>query len=527
MALVNNIPHTTYTVNEDPFDGVTLTVTCDDGYTFDGTPTIDYQDNVFGDTHENVKLKVSSDGTVATITDEEIDSDTIVINGNVTGGSSEPVPQITNNVPQSTESYEIADGVCTVKVTSDRQDKALRNIKCSYTSVDGGAKEIVCPVTYTVNDGYKVNSFATCDLSDLDYSKDITLTGENIYCYAVNQTLSGCSSDFDGVIAFVGDTITVTLTADTGNEFTDPLKVYFENDNAFGSSNQTYLTISDDKKTATGSYKVEDGDEEIKIIGEAQQAESPVKKYGFINAYVVSEQNLEDFATKRFVAYTGQSGTDADPINYDLGDYVNRVKRYFFEVEKGSSSKLNCGNFVVDTDVFNLAADVKRISFGTVDVPNFTESAADYIADVLLFVPFVGVVSVDSEIIGQTVELTLSVNLLSGGGVYTLTCDGRIVWTQEVKPCTDVIYRTSAQDVKTIGGTNFDSSYLMGLKPYLILNRKQLQNNGAQVATERFITIGDLTGYNKVTDVQLTSTVNMLQEDVDEITQILRTGFAL
>lgn len=603
MAVVNNIPHTTYTVDEDPFDGVTLTVTCDDGYTFDGTPVIDYNDSTFGDSYTNVALTVNSDNNVATITSDEIDSDTIIIKGNTKGGSVPVTPTIVNNVPNTSYEVEnntvtltcedgyIFDGTPTVtiagsafaedmKVSSDNKiasytssdlvgedftidgstkeektviepvvtnnvsdsqeshtvdgaditinltsSKVMVSVNCAYINTDGIMTNVNVPVSVNV-DVSSVNSTGSITLSDADLSEEITLTGEVKTAIPVTWTLSGCTSDDKPNYAFLGEDFNVKVTADEGNEFSDPQKVYIEPQGVFG-SDKVLLSISEDKKTATGVISPTTSDESLYVICEAQQAVSPVTKYGFINAYVVTEQNLEDFATKRFVAYTGDSSTDSDPINYDLGDYVNRVKRFFFEVEKGSTSKLKCGNFVIDTDVFNLATDVKQISFGTVDVPNFTESAADYSADVILFVPFVGMVSVGNEIIGQTVELTLSVNLLSGDGVYTLTCADRIVWTQNVKPCTDVIYRTSAQDVKTIGGTNFESSYLMGLKPYLVIDHKQLQNEGAQVATERFITIGDLTGYNKVTDVLFTDTRNMLQEDVDEITQILRTGFTL
>ena len=523
MAVKNNIPHTTYTVDEDPVDGVTLTVTCDNGYTFDGVPTIDYDDNVFGDHQTNVKLKVNDSNTIATITDDTIDGETIVINGNTTGGSVEPVaPTVVNNITDTQETHTVDGSNITLRLTST---KVMQNVNCAYTDTTGINANVSIEINVTVGVS-SVSSVGEITLSDVDFTKEITLTGDAKAALPVEWSLSGCSSESKPNYAFLGEPFAVTLTADTGNEFSDNSKNYIEPQGAFV-GDKVLLTISKDKQQAKGSYTPTTDEESLYVIGEAQQVESPVKKYGFINAYVVTEQNLEFFATKRFVAYTGSSSTDTDPINYDLGDYVNRVKRFFFEVEKGSTSKLNCGNFVVDTDVFNLATDVKRISFGTVDVPNFTESSADYSTEVILFVPFVGVVSVGSEVIGQTVELTLSVNLLSGDGVYTLTCGNRIVWTQQVKPCTDVIYRTSAQDVKTIGGANFDASYLMGIKPYLVLDRKEIKNNGTQATTDRLITIGDLTGYNKVTDIQFNDTTGMLQEDIDEITQTLRLGFTL
>lgn len=602
MAVVNNIPHTTYKVDEDTFDGVTLTVTCDDGYTFDGTPTIDYNDSTFGDEVTGKSLTVNSDNNIATITSDEIDASTIVINGSTKGGSTptEPVrvnnvpntafsvdgskvtltcddgfvfdgtptitiagsafaedftvnsdgniatytgsfvdgadftidgntkkqgtaePTITNNVSDTQESHTVDGSNVTINLVSN---KVMVNVNCEYTDTSGMLANVTVPVK--VNVGVSVvSSTGEITLTDADFNKPITLTGEVKKAIPVVWTLSGCTSDEKPSYAYVGEVFAVVLKADTGNEFSKPDKVYIEPQGVFGQDKVT-LTISEDKQTAQGEITPDTNDDELYVIGEATQVVSPVRKYGFINAYVVSDDNLEDFATKRFVAYTGSSSTDADPINYDLGDYVNRVKRFFFEVEKGTTTKLKCGNFVVDTDCYNLANDTKVISFGTVDVPNLTESSADYDADVSLFVPFVGVVSVGSEIVGKTIELKLSVNLLSGGGVYVLTCEDNVIWTQEAAPCTDVIYRTSAQDVKTIGGTNFDSSYLMGLQPYVMVTKKTIVSDGTQVSTDRAVKIADLTGYNKVTDVTFEDTTGMLQQDYNEIINTLRTGFTL
>ena len=206
---------------------------------------------------------------------------------------------------------------------------------------------------------------------------------------------------------------------------------------------------------------------------------------------------------------------------------MNRVKRYFFKVDEGSTSKLKCGNFIVDTDVKNLASDRKIINFGDIYIPNYTQSIADYSSDVLMFVPFLGIENISSEIIGKTVNLTLKVNILSGDGVYVLTCGDNMVWSKEVAPCTDVIYRTTNQDPEFIGGNNFDATFLMGLRPYVLVDRREIMNNGSQSSSSRVTRIGDLTGNVKLTDVVFSDTENMLQNDIDEIVAILRQGISL
>ena len=328
----------------------------------------------------------------------------------------------------------------------------------------------------------------------------------------------------------MGEPLSLTLTADEGNEFADPSKVYYQFEGAFSGGEHHPFTIAEDKLTATATIVTNTDriyNTHLIVIAEAQQKVQPTAKYGFINAYVVTEDNLNVFATSRFIQYTGGGSTQGDPVNYDLGDYVNRVKRYFFKVDEGTTSKLKCGNFIVDTDVKNLASDTKTLDFGQVAIPNYTQSAADYSTDVIMFVPFIGLVNVGSEIIGKTVNLTLRVNVLSGGGVYVLTCGDNMVWSKEVDPCTDVIYRTTAQDPKVIGGVNFDATYLMGLRPYLLVDRREIMNNGSQSPSSRVTRIGDLTGNVKLTDVVFADTENMLQNDIDEIMTLLRQGISL
>lgn len=520
--VTNNIPHSQAEVTTKN-TYVTGTVTCDDGYIFDGVPTVSYTDLTGDNQTENLTLNAAKNvGTFTSIYWNNKKRSTF--NGNTKQGKAEPTePTIVNNVTHSNVTYKGNSESITLTVTSTEEREALNGLTCVFTDKDGEVKTEVINVTYTVTDS-KVNSVGSVTIRDVDYTKDVTINGNNTQYHIVMYTLSGCVSSFNDKFVFDGATINVTLTATEGNEFGTGSKAYIEPQGSFAQS-AVQLTVSNDKETATGNITVKFDDDELVIYGETTQKTTPViGKYGFVNAFVVTNENLEDFAKARFITYSGSDPTDSTD-SLDLANYINRVKRYFFEVDKGSLSKLKLGDYIVNTDVFNLKSDVKVVNFGTIDVPNFTESTADYSTDVILFVPFVGLVSVDSEVIGQTVNLVLSVNLLSGTGVYTLTCADRIVWTQEVTPCTDVIYRTPLQE--TFYGGDFNSNYLMGLKPYLVIDHKQLQNEGAQVATERFITIGDLTGYNKVTDVLFTDTRNMLQEDVNEITQILRTGFTL
>lgn len=519
-VVTNNVAHTTVGVSGD-----TVTLTCETGYIFDGTPVVTKTNDPMAD---EMPMTVSGDLKTATLTSQGIGSTDITITGN-TKVEPEPIPDpvVTNNITGASETHtKDGDTALTINLTST---KMMRNVTVAYTNTSG--ESVSLPVTVVPDIKLeRVESSATVALTDVDFHVAVVLSGEAKDAIGTTFTLSGCKASTEPTYIFLGEPLSLTLTADNGNEFADPSKVYYEFEGAFSSGEHHPFTIAQDKLTATATIVTNTDisqNTRLNVIAEAQQKVQPTTKYGFINAYVVTEDNLNVFATSRFIQYTGGGSTQGDPVNYDLGDYVNRVKRYFFKVDEGTTSKLKCGNFIVDTDVKNLASDRKTLDFGQVAIPNYTQSAADYSTDVIMFVPFIGLVNVGSEIVGKTVNLTLSVNVLSGGGVYMLTCEGNLVWSKEVDPCTDVIYRTTAQDPKVIGGVNFDATYLMGLRPYVLVDRREIMNNGSQSSSSRVARIGDLTGNVKLTDVVFSDTENMLQNDIDEIMTLLRQGISL
>lgn len=527
----NNITGATYTTEEDPFmESTTVTITCNDGLVFDGVPTVTYV-NTSGQ-QTLVPTTVNETNTVATA--EISDLKYIVsLDGKTKPKPVAPTePTVTNNVPDSTESHTVDGHSVTVNLSSNN---VMLNVSCAYVATDGSSKNV--PVTVnvvvdSVKDQNNASSNASVTLPDVDFNSPVVISGESKQAMRIDYSLSGCTPVAQPTYCFVGEPLTITLNADSGNQFDEPDKCKITGYSTIAPF-IVPMTISEDKMSATGTITPTVGSEDrddwyIIVEGVANPQSTPTKKYGFINAYVLNEKNLEDFATARFVPYSGDIGsTKEDPISYDLGDYINRVKRFFFQVDKGSSSKLMCGNFMVDTTVYNLASDSKVLSFGSVEIPNVTQSTADYDTELNLFVPFIGLESLPVDLIGHTVGLELRVNLLGGGGVYVMTCDDRIVWTKEVEPCTDVLFRTQKQQIQVIGGSKFGSTYLMGLTPYIVLQKKTITSTGVETASSRLTKVKDVSGFTKMVNVKFADTTNMLTDDVNTIINILRNGFTL
>lgn len=535
VKVTNNVEHTTYKT-EVQGNNTVITLTCENGFAFDGVPTVTYGADPEDPFSEATTENMTVSGNVATFTLATDSYGGFATLDGKTKASEPPTPTeptVTNNIADATESHTADGSSVTVNLTSK---KVMLNVSCAYVGKDGSNKNLPVTVNVVINDVADTDtatSNASVTLPDVDFNHPIVITGETKQAMRIDYNLSGCTPVTKPTYCFVGEPLTITLNADNGNEFNDAAKCTITGYNSLTGGRVVQMTISEDKLTAKGTITPTVGTSEtddwfIVVDGVANPQTTPTKKYGFINAYVLNEQNLEDFATARFVPYTGDyPSTKEDPISYDLGDYVNRVKRFFFPVEKGSTSKLMCGNFQVDTNVFNLASDTKVILFGSVDIPNVTKSTADYDTDLNMFVPFIGLETLPVDLIGHTVALELRVNLLGGGGVYVLTCEDRIVYTKEVEPCTDVLFRTQKQEVRVLGGSKFDSTYLMGLTPYIVLQKKTITSTGVETASSRLTKVKDVVGFTKLVNVKFADTSNMLMDDVNTIINILRNGFTL
>lgn len=535
VKVTNNVLHTTFKTEVHRKNTV-ITLTCEKGFAFDGVPTVTYGADPEDPFADPITENMTVSGNVATFTLATDSYGGYATLDGKTKASETPAPTeptVTNNITDATESHTVDGSSVTVNLASK---KIMLNVSCAYVAEDGSSKNVPVTVNVVINDvsdNDTATSNASVTLQNADFNHPIVITGETKQAMRIDYNLSGCTPVTKPTYCFVGEPLTITLTADSGNKFNDAAKCTITGYNTLTGGREIQMTISEDKLTATGTITptvgtYETDDWYIVVDGVANTQTTPTKKYGFINAYVLNEQNLEDFATARFVPYTGDyPSTKEDPISYDLGDYVNRVKRFFFPVEKGSTSKLMCGNFQVDTNVFNLASDTKVISFGSVDIPNVTQSTADYDTDLNMFVPFIGIETLPVDLIGHTVALELRVNLLGGGGVYVLTCEDRIVYTKEVEPCTDVLFRTQKQEVRVLGGSKFDSTYLMGLTPYIVLQKKTITSTGVETASSRLTKVKDVVGFTKLVNVKFADTSNMLMDDVNTIINILRNGFTL
>ena len=398
-------------------DNRTLTVTCNDGYQFDGAPTYSFSDD-YGDYYDGT-TELSADNKTANARLERTPSDYYPVNvkGKTKQASATQLP-VTKHL---------------VNCTGD-----VPNFYNEGATID---------ITLTANDGFEFN---VCTLQCTDQFGDLRERGE--------------------------------------------------------------VNISADKKSATIHYVLTSNDKDITVTGDCVAIKPVGGNYGAINVYKVTDDNLNAFSMIRF--------TKAE--NVDLGKYVNRLKRIYTNIENGKSDVIKCANFITDISVFEPKTDKVTLDFGKATIIDHNKDNTDYESIIQLFVPFTGLVSIPNEYVGKEIHLYIDINVITGGGLYRLTCDDIQFQTGECTPSTDILYRTS--DYNQIGGDTWNENLFMGLEPYIILKWYESKNANGRNNDFKQGVISSFTGFNSFTDITPISAQNMLANEQQMIYNALQTG---
>lgn len=516
----NNVANTTYTGVKDSDTGVTVTLTADDGYKID-TASLGYT-NVDGEA-STANMQISSDYGTATCSITDVDLDyTIYINGTASPKAVEPT--FTNNVPDSTLSYTGSDHQYVVTITAQSGYYIDGDIEATYTgySTDN-------PVSVTLATASDLLS-AKGVLPDVDENNVITLSGKTGEKITINTELSNCYVSTALPSWYKqGETITITLQANENCVFAEGStnNLVWQTDEGYPVSND--FTISEDKATAsiTVTMPTDYSIRWIRIVGNATPSKVVGSKYGAINVYKVTLDNLEEFSKVRFFKENRGSDDNPDYELINLGDYVNRIKRIFVDVPTASTDVIKCGNYNTGVSVYAPDADVVTLDFGCITIPSVNGDSTDYESEITVFLPFKGFVSIPVDYIGKDVSLTYDVNVITGDGVAKLKCGEEVIQVQDVEPSADVLYKTASETVTQIGGERWNESLYYGLEPFVRVKyftslNKTGRNNDSYEAK-----LSDLSGFCRVDDVVLSTSPNMTIREEETILQTLKDGVYL
>ena len=447
-------------------------------------------------------------GNVGTITVYCNKGDEIAITGEFVSGGT-PELQITNNIANTTASSVASETNYTVTVTGNAKGMFNGTPTITY----GGN-------TYNMT---VTNQTATAIVPIA--TESVIINGEYLLgkYIEVQYGLTNCKIVGDKPVKVkTGQSYTFNFRANPNAELTE-IYANFKNDD--GNPIDVNGTISEDKQTGSVTFELTPNAVDLNIVANANVITPPtIKNYGAINVYIVTLDNLDEFAKKRFFTQTSETETGTSYSEVNLGQYVNRIKRIFAAVPVGGDDVLKCGNFNTGIKVKYPDSDVIVLDFGNVELTGANGNNEDFNAQVQMFIPCRGVVTIDSKYIGKTINLTIKVNVITGDSVALLSCDGVTFQIESFSLSRDVLYRLGT-DLNVVGGEQWNEQILYGLEPYVLIT-ENLTVDVPVNNTQENVTINAVTGFAQFTNVNL-NTANLLVDEYDEIISQLETGVYL
>lgn len=524
LEVINNIPNTTATGTKgNGYFDASIQVTANEGYKITAAQVEFTNGYGYPDTKD---LTISPDGKTASWEYDDADTGESFTLTGTTASEGTPELKVTNNITGSgvTEQHTFDGETATFTVTGQYNPNKVRffDLKASYTNKAG----IATKTPFVVQD-LEHSQQATLTVTDIDPTYTVTLTGSYDDVVEVSTNLSNCTANED-LPQYVkdGETVNVTLTANDGTEFdTEKSTPQFYYENASGYPQTQDLTISSDKKTATGSIQVNTNWSDFAVIGSAYPVTVVGEQYGAINVYLVTLDELTEFSGKRFFKETGTDPSTGAPIyeNIDLGAYVNKIRRVYTNIGASSTDVIRCGNYNTGVSCHQPAQDKITLDFGTAVVPAHNEDNTDYESEIQIFLPFAGFVNLNNDYAGKTIALQYVINVVTGNGVALLSCDGVVFQVEETEPSSEIIYLSPSTQVKTVGGDEWNEMLYYGLEPYIYCKWYESASNGRNNDRQTGI-LGDFRGFNVFDDVTPIHTAEMLTEEQEMIYTALSDG---
>lgn len=522
LEVINNIPNTTATGVKNGMWSGSVNVTANEGFKITAAQ-VEFMD-MFG--YDTQDLTISPDGKTASWSNDDFQTDSGVTLTGETASEGTPELNVTNNITGSgvTEQHTFDGETATFTVTGQYTPNKVRffDLKASYTNKAGTATK----TPFVVQD-LEYSQQATLTVTDIDPTKPVTLTGSYDDVLEISTNLSNCTANED-LPQYVkdGETVNVTLTANDGTEFdTEQSTPQFYYKNASGFTQTQDLTISSDKKTATGSIQVNTNWSDFAVIGSAYPVAVVGEQYGAINVYLVTLDELAEFSGKRFFKETGTDPSTGAPIyeNIDLGAYVNKIRRVYTNIGASSTDVIRCCNYNTGVSCHQPAQDKITLDFGTAVVPAHNEDNTDYESEIQIFLPFAGFVNLNTDYAGKTIGLQYVINVVTGNGVALLSYNGVVFQVEEIEPSSEIIYLSPSTQVKTVGGDDWNEMLYYGLEPYIYCKWYESASNGRNNDRQTGI-LGDFRGFNVFDDVTPIHTAEMLTEEQEMIYTALSDG---
>lgn len=523
-----------------------LTLTAANGYQFDTAPQLVFDQMILdenGNPATSKNFTVSNDKLTATLSvdlsecnlDYLQTCETITINATAAEIQTEKTVQITRSLSNCTTNAptSISENDTTVNIICTPNNGYQFDTAPTIMFYDGNG-DVLHGFTFTVLTS-KLSANVTFDVSQFDDFADVETIVLTATAAAIPQTVTvnvnaqNCTVEGVPQTVYADTVLNLIATANSGYAFDSetPPSVYILDAN--GNPNIVYFTLSENDTVAQctvnlGGYTM-DSTASVTITANAAAVTPYVEKYGTINVYKVTTQNLTDFAAVRFKK---EKDTPSDTSGYfqlvDLGDYVVSVKRFYCLISDVLTAYIKAGNYNTNIQCETPQNDNFIIDCGTVAVPSVNNSITDYQnSEIKVFLPFVGFVSLPSDYVGKTISLQYRVNIVNGDCVAVLSCNGIVIDFVQCTISNDVIFKTNKENVFG-GNAEFNLQVLKGLQPYIVVKYVTDENEQIFNADCVRVSLSTISGYFAATEITNFESATITATEKELLTNEIANG---
>lgn len=485
--------------NDANFD---ITLTGDSEGTFTVVPVVTYKNTY----NETVTGEMTVNGNIATFSVPVKTNEEVTINGTFT-----PKPKeltITNHVSGTVASY-VQNG---------------ENFDITLTGSTDGSYPVVPVVSYRNESGTETTGNMNVNGKIATFSVPVATNDTVIITgtftpetpqkdVPITYDLTNCTVAPQPQTIKTGETLNLTVTP-VVNFKLDSCNLIWND----GAKDTTVSIVN-----GVVSFVVPDSCVSITIKAIASIVTPVGNNYGSINVYCVTLENLDAFSKKRFFEIKDDTQGIYEEIN--LGIYVNRIKRIFTNIPVSGVDSLKCGNYDTGITVKTPEKDVIVLDFGNVELTGTNGNNEDFNAQIQMFIPCRGFVTINSNYIGKTINFTVKVNVITGDAVGFLSCGGVVFQLESFSLSRDVIYKTGTTELNVVGGQQWDEQILYGLEPYVLIT-ENLTVNVPVNNTQENVTVKDVTGFAQFENVNLNA-ANLLVDEYNDIIYQLEKGVYL
>lgn len=503
-------------------ESVTITATANEGYYFNGRPYIRYVGT--DGTEDKLFMSRSADNLTATVT--------------------QVFSEIAKN---ATTAYIVCNAIAIP--LQENNVTVQTQVNCTVSAPDTYTENDTFSATATPNDGYQFDTAPTVSFGEtvLNFTVDnetgvatfnqvlqnvpedatilinatATLIPTKTYpivVSTVNCTVSGVPA---GNVYTEGETLNLVLTANEGYYFDVPPQVKFTGQGGVGAKMDfTIDPANDARATFNKALPTLSDSSSVTIYAVAAAKTVYTDKYGSINVYNVTIDELTQFAEERFFNVEGESGTQ----EVDLGDYVSKLFRLYCDIGETTESTLKVGNFnLSNINVQVPINDTFTVDCGTLTVNGKNGTANDFNGELQIMLPFIGFQTINiDKALNNPLHLYYKINLVTGESVAILEINSIPAYYWDCKACQEIQYLSHVQE--TFSDYEFKSKFLYGFVPFIVYKYNTDFNTSPVNSDAVREKVMNCVGYFEMTETTPFNAPNMNETERVKIIELLNSG---